>query len=195
MSDVSYDNACHFVFDIETYGIKNDAAIIQIGFVIVEPDANGQLQKTKGWSAAIDVESQIAANVGNQEPKTIEFWEQNKQALDQILNEQINPRVDFKDAITAIADIVKKYRDQYKAVYFWSRGPDFDYRLIASHIDKLLNTEPFWDYWEVRDIRTIANPLIMNCGYTKNNHDAYQDALNEADDLIKAINAIVEMKK
>lgn len=194
MSDVSYDKACHFVFDIETYGIKDDAAIIQIGFVIVEPNINGQLQKTKGWSAAIDVESQIAANVGNQEPKTIEFWEQNKQALGQILNEQINPRVEFNDAVETITNIVDQYRQQYDAVYFWSRGPDFDYRLISKHIAAMMNEKPFWNYWEVRDIRTIANPLIMNCGYTKNNHDAYQDALNEADDLIKAINAIVQLK-
>lgn len=195
MSDVSYDKACHFVFDIETYGVKDDAAIIQIGFVIVEPNTNGVLQKTRGWVSTIDVEGQKVASVGNSEPGTIQFWEQHKQALNQILNDQINPRISFETAISNITNIVKAYREKYPAVYFWSRGTDFDYRLLLSHINAMTKLEPFWKFWELRDIRTIVNPLITNCDYTQNDHDAYQDALNEADDLIKAINAIVQLKK
>ena len=193
MSDARYDEACHFVFDIETLGIKDDAAIIEIGLVVVEPDENKRLKKTWSWHGSIDIDTQQNHNVGNIELDTLKWWISKGDVLKEIYTiSPTNQIYTFEYSIDCIRKIVDKFRDQYKdKVYFWSRGTDFDYRILNSHIQAICeNKESPWKFWELRDIRTIANPMIMNASKRDNPHRALQDAINEADDLIDAITAL-----
>ena len=75
------------------------------------------------------------------------------------------------------------------------RGTDFDFRIIKN-IAQQLNLEPFWKFWEVRDIRTISNPLLLpNDLVTSNNHRALDDAYNEATELVHVVNRLVDLSK
>lgn len=194
MSESRYDHACHFVFDIETLGIKDDAAILEIAFVIVEPNDKRELQKTYSWHRAIDLETQKQYRVGNIELDSLKWWIGKGDVLKQIYETgPDNELSTFEQAYKTIAEVVDHFREKYNGnVFFWSRGSDFDFRILNSHIDAIIGTKDAypWNFWEIRDIRTITNPMITKTNPTSNPHRAAQDALNEADDLIVAINTL-----
>lgn len=196
MAEISYEKTCHIVIDIETLGIKNDAAILEIGLVVVEPNPDTKLlEKTWSWHGSIDLNGQHAKGVGNIEIDTLKWWISKGDILKSIYQRTADNDVyTFEYAFDCISSIVKQFRDKYNnKIYFWSRGTDFDFRILASHINAMCdNAELPWKYWEVRDIRTITNPLFLpNCPASySNSHRALDDALNEAEDLICAINKV-----
>lgn len=186
---IAYNQTCHVVIDIETFGTNLDAPIIEIGAVIVCPNQKRKLEIIGSWSTAVDVEEQINNFNCRVDGKTLMWWMKRGDVLKEIANSK---PMSITHALDDLSAIIDKLREQYPTIYFWSRGTDFDYGIIKARMnDCKLN--PFWNYWELRDIRTISNPLLIEeKDETQNNHHAVDDAVNEATELVTIVNNLVD---
>lgn len=192
-SSIAYNNAAHFVFDVETLAVSDDATILEIGCVVAIPDNNGKLKLQGKLSHAIDLKSQLDEYHCTIDPVTLMWWINKGDMLKQIYStKDVFP---LDKSLNIITQLVNDVRAAHDAVYFWSRGPEFDYRIIKNALTRY-NMQPFWKFWELRDIRTISNPLFLDEQHrTINNHRAVDDALNEANELITVVNKFATLKE
>ena len=192
---IPYNEAAHLVIDIETFGTNDDAVILELAGITVVPDENKHL-KTDGYADYVfDIEHQMNVLNRKVESGTLAWWLEKGSMLQSMFTDAENSSKLFKPCYLQLAEAVRQLRDDFPAVYFWSRGTDFDFRIIKN-IAQQLNLEPFWKFWEVRDIRTISNPLLLpNEFVTSNNHRALDDAYNEATELVHVVNRLVDLSK
>lgn len=191
-TSIAYNQAAHIVIDIETLGTCDDAAILELGFAIVVPDETSELHHVKIESIGdivFDLQQQIDEFNRKIQADTLLWWLKQGAKL-QMMYTSKDP-VSFSEGYLQLAQIVQQLRQKYPAVYFWSRGSDFDFRILKSLLDHV-NIPCFWKFWEVRDIRTVSNPLLLTDDQlTTNTHYASDDAYNEASELVHAINRLV----
>jgi hypothetical protein len=81
---------------------------------------------------------------------------------------------------TPVADAINQFHKfAWGCDAFWSHGATFDL-VIIENIYKQLNKVPPWQYWQLRDTRTL-----FDLGYNPDmpqgsKHDALQDAIRQS---------------
>jgi hypothetical protein len=120
----------------------------------------------------------------NVTPGTLKWWDEKGLTIDVNHGEPLH---EVLDEITRdIANFGKP------GLRVWSRGNAYDLAILRLAFTRTGRKLP-WDYWNDRDVRT----WLEGCQFKsprKNNHDAAQDAENQALDIIEATAAIPEEK-
>ena len=160
--------------DIETLGLERGAAIVSIGAVRFNTNGiNGSFERSVSLSSCQDAGLTIDA-------ETIEWWF----SQDDAPREQIAGGVELVDALSAFT---AWYGDVDE---IWANSPSFDCELLEAAYEAVGLEEP-WDFWEERDVRTIASlPVAPDIEQEGTEHDAIDDARHQAHVVGKALRKV-----
>ncbi|HDK6876854.1 TPA: 3'-5' exoribonuclease [Klebsiella quasipneumoniae] len=171
----------HVMVDLETMGKKHNAPIVAIGAVVFDP-ATGSigesfykvvcLESSVNWGAVID-------------PSTVIWWlKQSSEARSAIVNDDAIPLL---DALLQFREFVSdNVAGGSKNAQVWGNGASFDNSILRSSYDCIAEDYP-WEYWNVRDVRTMVE-LGQAIGFDPkttipfegDRHNALADAIHQA---------------
>ncbi|HBY9449986.1 TPA: exonuclease [Klebsiella pneumoniae] len=171
----------HVMVDLETMGKKHNAPIVAIGAVVFDP-ATGSigesfykvvcLESSVNWGAVID-------------PSTVIWWlKQSSEARSAIVNDDAIPLL---DALLQFREFVSdNVAGGSKKAQVWGNSASFDNSILRSSYDCIAEDYP-WEYWNDRDVRTMAE-LGQAIGFDPkttipfegDRHNALADAIHQA---------------
>ena len=160
--------ARHLMVDLETLATSPDAVILTIGAVTFDPASNKIFDKLY---YRVDVEScdRLGMTVNDD---TVEWW--SKQAAD------VQSEAFAEDNRVPIEEVIEKFHKfAWNCDAFWSHGATFDLVILDCYYRKL-NKVPPWNFWQIRDTRTLFDlgydPEMPKEGL----HNALEDASRQA---------------
>ena len=185
-----YTESQHIVLDIETLGVETGAPIIQIAAQALWLNKETKTPVVSDmFSRYINLRSNADLGLTKFEPATLIWWlNQSKKSLvaEDVLRQTFGGD-DWDDVILGFWTWVNSLGLDWDNTYYWSRGSDFDFRHLNNVFEKT-NTMIPWEFWQIRDIRTIDDPLFLkNYQRRLNNHNAQTDVENEIDMLSWAL--------
>ena len=165
----------HVMVDIETLGSKVGSVILSIGAVQFSPAPYTEFYRR------IDLASAVLAGLSI-DSNTVKWWKE--QAVEAryaaffccggvTLGEALKDFADFVDKDTAL----------------WAKGPDFDCVLLEAAYQATGEKIP-WSYRNTRDVRTIAALSEVKEERVGIDHNALDDAKNQAALVMKAHNVL-----
>lgn len=160
------------MIDLETLATSPDAAILTIGAVRFDPfgDSVGDSEKERFY-AKVDLDSCNEINLKVSDD-TINWWAtQSKEAQEDAFTP--HGRIHIEDAF---ADL---YKFCWGAERVWSNGAAFDVVICETVFNRIHKKVP-WDFWQVRDVRTIFDLGINPNRPAVTAHNALADAVAQA---------------
>lgn len=172
---------CHIMIDLETLGTRSNAVIMSIG--AVQFDLKGNLKKR--FHKGVDIGSCLSNGL-QVDGSTIEWWlKQSTKNISKLLS---IPRMTLNMALLDLTECFG-LMDKEKT-YVWSHGSNFDIVLLENAY-KATDMSIWWKYSNVRDTRTLFD--IINYTYkAKGEHDALEDAINQAEAVAKAYQQLIK---
>lgn len=172
----------HVVLDLETMGIRHDAAIIEIGLVIFNhmSGQRGTPNLIEDWSSAVKLESSMQHG-GTVSPETITWWmhSDRTEARDTLTCE---PPISLPKALNEIAYTLGKYSSVSPLPLIWGNGVNFDNAILKSAYERLGVKVP-WSYKQDMDFRTLKmmfKDKVPEPAFIGTPHIALDDARHEA---------------
>jgi DNA polymerase III epsilon subunit-like protein len=160
------------MIDLETLDILPTATILTIGAVKFDPfgDDVKNPQCVKFYTR-VDVDScdRLGATVSS---STLEWWAGQDQAAQ---DEAFDPR----DRVDVVQALEQLYKFCWGAKRVWSHGAGFDVIILENYFRKIGKAIP-WQFWEVRDTRTLFDIGINPNRPPVLKHHALEDAWNQA---------------
>ena len=160
--------ARHLMVDLETLATSPDAVILTIGAVTFDPASNKIFDKLY---YRVDVEScdRLGMTINDD---TVEWW--SKQSAD------VQTEAFAEDNRVPIEEVIEKFHKfAWNCDAFWSHGATFDLVILDCYYRKL-NKVPPWNFWQIRDTRTLFDlgydPEMPKEGL----HNALEDANRQA---------------
>lgn len=165
------------MFDLETLDTRPSAVILSLGAVKFDPRGIDIQPQTLKLKFDIDSQTALGRTVSDD---TIEWW--SKQ--DPIIQEEAfseHDRTHVNDALDQFHKFV------WNSEQIWSQG-SFDVNIMED-LYRMLDRSPAWQYWQVRDSRTLFNFIDGNMDRSKH-HDAMEDAKEQALAVQRALKKI-----
>lgn len=155
--------------DIETCGTGPEACILTIAAQCFDPLQRRDYTKDRSYYARVDIESQSNRRI---EQSTIEWWAtQPTAAQEEAFGEQ--GRIPLKQALEELGKLV------WQSKRFWANGPTFDANILE-HAYKSYNMALPWQYYNVRDCRTVYG-LCPSLSKYPASHHALEDCRRQID--------------
>jgi len=160
--------AKHLMVDMETMAVTPDAVILTLGAVHFNPWGNGYGDKIY-FRISIDDQDRLGRFV---DPATLDWWaKQDPAIMEEAFSDQ--DRIPLEEAMDRF------HKFAWGCDAFWSHGATFDLVMIENVLRQMGRPVP-WNYWQLRDTRTL-----FDLGYdpdmpTGSKHDALQDAIRQA---------------
>jgi len=160
--------AKHMMLDMETLAVSPNAVVLSLGAVHFDPYGTGH---SDSLYFRIDIDDQDA--LGREvDPGTLEWWSRQPPA---IMEEAFSP----DNRIPLVEAMDRFHKFAWNCSAFWSHGATFDLVMIEN-IYKQLNKALPWNYWKLRDTRTLFDlghdPEMPQA----NKHNALEDAIRQA---------------
>lgn len=157
-----HPDAVHVMLDTETLGNKPTAAIVQLGAVKFSI-ARGIIDQF-----LVNIDPKDSVIYGDMDASTVLWWiRQNKEAQNSVFNENLE-RTSLAQALGMFTAFVKNNSTQKSRTYIgsdqaseslppvtqvWAHA-SFDFPVLRHAMDAFNYVLP-WDYWQVRDLRTL----------------------------------------
>jgi exodeoxyribonuclease VIII len=160
--------ARHLMVDIESLSTKLNAAILTLGAVIFDPYSDRPMQELY---LRVELDDQVAAGAVIDD-STIEWWGKQEPA---IIEEAFGPenRINIHDAMKQF------HKFAWNCDKFWSHGATFDLVILQLAFRRLEMVEP-WQYYDMRDTRSIFALGIDPAMPQAQKHNALEDAKRQA---------------
>lgn len=166
----------HCMFDLETLATTADAVILTLGAVRFNPTTDQIFDRLM---IKFDVDQQFQMGRVYSD-STLEWW--SKQSADmQKIAFGSEGRVSVEEATDQF------HRFVWNSDRVWSQG-SFDVN-IMEHLCKQLDRSVPWQYWQVRDSRTLFDFVDGKLDRSKH-HDALEDAVAQAQAVQRALQKI-----
>lgn len=158
--------------DLETLAVTPDAAILTIGAVKFDPFGDEINSPTAiPFYVKVDLDSCNQLGLVTSD-STIEWWsKQSKEAQEEAFG--VNDRVSISDAMNQF------YKFCWGTKRVWSHGAGFDVVILETVFRRINKAIP-WQYWAVRDSRTLFDMGIDPKRPPVLKHHALEDAWNQA---------------
>ena len=157
------------MIDIETVGTGPEACILTIAAQCFDPLVRNDLHKLQNFYCRVDIDSQPNRKI---EQSTIDWWAtQPLEAKDEAFNEQ--GRIPLEIALQNLAKVI------WHCKRVWANGPTFDMNILE-HAFKSFNMALPWQYYNVRDARTIYS-LWPDLQKYPASHHALEDCRRQID--------------
>lgn len=160
--------AKHLMVDLETMAVTPRAVVLTLGAVHFNPYGNGYGDKLY---LRLDLDDQDKLN-REIDPNTLDWWAKQDP---KVMEEAFSPdnRVKLVDAMEQF----KKFAWGCDA--FWAHGSLFDIAILEDIFRQIQMPVP-WNYWQVRDTRTIFDLGWDPDMPQASKHDALQDAIRQS---------------
>ncbi len=158
----------HLMIDMETLAVSPKSVILTIGAVHFDPWDKGY---TDSLYMKLDLDEQDT--LGREiDPNTLDWWAKQDSKIQE---EAFSP--DNRISLTEAMERFHKFAWGCSA--FWSHGATFDLVILENVLTQLKRPLP-WNYWQLRDTRTLFDLGIDPNMPTENKHDALKDAIRQA---------------
>jgi len=158
----------HLMVDMETMAVSPNAVVLSLGAVHFNPYGN---EHGDSIYFRIDLDDQDA--LGREvDPNTITWWSSQPP---EIMEEAFSP----DDRIPLVEAMDRFHKFAWGCSAFWSHGATFDL-VILENIYRQLNKPLPWNYWQLRDTRTLFDLGHDPEMPQDSKHDALQDAIRQA---------------
>lgn len=157
----------HIMVDLETYDVNPSAVILSIGACVIDAPE-------KRFYLELDPTTQFERTVSM---ATKEWW--SKQPMPIPIGS-----CHLYDALAQFTFWIRSFNAE---PVIWCKGTDFDVAILTHAYNQMSVAVP-WKYNNTRDCRTIFK--IANYTPKKAEHNALQDAIEQADDLLWALNKL-----
>jgi len=160
--------AKHLMVDMETMAVSPKAVVLSLGAVHFDPMGSGYSDSIY-FKINLDDQDALGREI---DPNTLDWWsKQDPKVMEEAFSEL--------DRIPLAEAIDRFHKFAWGCDAFWSHGATFDL-VIIEDIYRQLNKALPWNYWQLRDTRTL-----FDLGYdpkmpTGNKHDALQDAIRQS---------------
>lgn len=168
--------------DLETLGIRYDAAILSIGLVQFDR-FTAKMGKT--FYAEIDIDSAIAS--GSIQGSTLAWWiEQNPRAKKLFANDRAAEKKSLATALHEMRDFFMQCEAKGGEHFVWGNGATMDITILEHAFHRgSVGLEVPWKFWKIRDMRTavdLAQIDPKNWPFPNNAvaHNALDDAARQA---------------
>ena len=155
------------MIDIETVGTGPEACILTIAAQTFDPLSTGY--QKQDYYARVDVDSQPDREVDD---STVEWWAtQPKEAQDEAFGEE--GRIPLKQSLEELSKLC------FHCKLTWANGTTFD-MVILENAFKQLGLPIPWQFWNVRDARTVYS-LYPDLPKPRASHHALEDCRRQID--------------
>ncbi len=160
--------AKHLMVDLETLATTPNAAILTIGAVTFNPNSHEIFDE---FYARIDTDSIDPLDTFIDDG-TVKWWSQQEKSVQ---DEAFNPenRRDIKEVLENF------YKFCMGSSKFWSHGSTFDIIILEYYYRKIGKPCP-WQFWEIRDTRTLFDLGMDPEMPQAYKHHALEDAKRQA---------------
>ncbi|HED1599544.1 TPA: 3'-5' exoribonuclease [Enterobacter hormaechei subsp. hoffmannii] len=167
----------HVTIDIEAMDNKPTAAIASIAAAIFDP-MSGEVFASMYRAIAIESSEAFGGTLG---AETIKWWfKQSGEVRAEVTKEGADS---LPVALSELNMFILRNCDQ-ASVKVWARGTDYDMPIIYNAL-RGVDLSPVWNFWNVRDVRTVEEVALTVCGYSSKRivdfekHNAAADVLNQ----------------
>tara|TARA_Y100000114_G_scaffold72004_1_gene65953 strand:+ start:1510 stop:2049 length:540 start_codon:yes stop_codon:yes gene_type:complete len=160
----------HGMIDLETLSTNPNATILTVGGVKFDPYT--MAEPSQGMYFRVDVDSQTEMGRDVMQ-ETVNWWsKQPKEISDEAFSD---------DNRASLDDMIKKINKFSVGVdVFWCQGPLFDYAILQD-IYKQLGYPVPWQYWQIRDSRTLFSLVPKDPNEKRTGlHNALEDCYFQA---------------
>ena len=166
------------MLDIETLATSPDSVILTFGAIKFDP-FNPSIQMSDGIYFRINVDEQI--DLGRRvDEGTVAWWgTQSAEVREEALGE--TDRVSLEDFTKALNKFV------VGATRIWAQGPVFDVVILENLYRQIGKPAP-WQYYSIRDSRTLLKALGDDRKGGALLHNALADAVSQAEAVQSAVN-------
>ena len=166
------------MLDIETLATSPDAVVLTFGAIKFDP-FNPSIQMSDGIYFRINVDEQI--DLGRRvDEGTVAWWgTQSAEVREEALGE--TDRVSLEDFTKALNKFV------VGATRIWAQGPVFDIVILENLYRQIGKPAP-WQYYAIRDSRTLLKALGDDRKGGTLLHNALADAVSQAEAVQSAVN-------
>lgn len=160
--------AKHLMVDLETMAVSPRSVVLSLGAVHFNPYGNGYSDKLY---MRINIDDQDA--LGREiDPNTLDWWAKQDKA---VMEEAFSPedRVPLKEAMDRF------HKFAWGCDAFWAHGSIFDIAILEDLYKQLEKPVP-WQFWQIRDTRTLFDLGWDPDMPQGSKHDALQDAIRQS---------------
>jgi len=157
----------NLMIDIETIGVAPTATILTIAAQAFDPFGTGYYDQQ--YYARITLESQSNRSI---DESTVAWWAtQPAAARDEAFMDE--GRIDLAQALDSLGKLI------WRSSLLWCQGPTFDCTILE-HAYKSYNKPIPWQYYKVRDSRTVFS-LWPELSKPATSHHALEDCRRQID--------------
>jgi hypothetical protein len=158
----------HLMVDLETMAVSPRAVVLSLGAVHFNPYGNGY---GDSLYMRINIDDQDALN-REIDPNTLDWWAKQDP---KVMEEAFSP----DDRVPLAEAIDRFHKFAWGCDAFWAHGSVFDITILEDLYKQVGKPVP-WQYWQIRDTRTLFD-LGRDPDMPKNSkHDALQDAIRQS---------------
>ena len=158
----------HCMIDLETMSVTPDAVILTLGAVHFNPYGKGYGDKIY-FRISIDDQDALGRQI---DQSTLDWWaKQDPAIMEEAFSDQ--DRIPLKEAMDRF------HKFAWGCDAFWSHGATFDLVMIENVLRQMGRPLP-WNYWALRDTRTLFDLGFDPDMPTGEKHNALQDAIRQA---------------
>ena len=140
--------ATHGMIDIETLSTRPDATVLTVGAIKFDPFTDVEPHSGLYLRLNVDEQSELDRHV---DQGTLEWWaKQDEKIRNEALGDE--DRVQLTEFVRQLNKWCVGLDE------LWCQGPLFDYAILQN-LYAQLNTPVPWNYWQIRDSRTLFNML------------------------------------
>lgn len=177
----------HVMIDLETMGLRPNAAIVSIGAVHFKPVVDGaglpDLEQVDAFYTPVSLKSCLDLGLTTDQ-STVDWW--NKQSAEARSSWQQEGAPTLPDALSAFSAWLRRDSDE-RSIRPWGNGADFDLVLLKSAYDAL-NADPPWRYYNHRCYRTIKSLFpVAEMPRHGTHHNALDDAQHQYNVLCQIV--------
>jgi hypothetical protein len=156
------------MIDLETMSTLPSATVLTMGAVLFDPQGS-TIERTLYVKFNVDEQDRMKRHV---DPATIEWWgRQDPKVAEEAFGE--DGRIPVTDAMAQLTQFCKGCKG------FWSHGATFDL-IILNDIYHQLNQRAPWQFWQMRDTRTLFDIGFDHNMNKAGLHNALEDAKRQA---------------
>jgi exodeoxyribonuclease VIII len=156
--------AIHGMIDLETLSTRPDAVILSLGAVKFNPYNQEDPYDPLYFKVDVDSQTEKGRHVMQE---TLDWWAtQPKHIQEDALGEQDRISLD---------EVIKQLNKWSVGIdVFWCQGPLFDYAILQNFYAQMQRPVP-WQYWAIRDSRTLFGLFKENEVHKTDAHNALAD--------------------
>lgn len=161
--------------DIETLGTRYDAPVVSIAAVPFDRNT-GAIAKTTFYR---EVTIDSALKAGKLDAKTLIWWMAQSDVAKRVFADSPN-----KAPLSVALDDLRTFIRGFGECCVWGNGATFDITILEyAYVNGAVGLTPGWDFWNIRDMRTIMDLANLNkkdMPFKGTAHNALDDAIHQA---------------